>query len=436
VSILRRRSKFFVLVVAVAALALALSACAYFKAGSLSVSQPQGIGAARVHFVACTDPEGAKCEPSGTEGQVQYLLGIAVPPGFSAPATISAAPSGGGSPIVFTRNDLVAAELSAAVASEVAAAPENFEKQWPPAGLEGVGYLSGVVTEVEGATVEWAVDADFGLPTPSDGGPFAGTFKASPAGGVRAVDAENPADRPVHCLRADSEEAPKDSDALCFNSEEEAEVGTSDLKISAPPAATVFSGGTAALPFGFNFGSTAPSLPSFNVTASSNLPGSTATVSAPSFSPPAPDASTHRSSGSETVTVAVPSTAAPGVYDVTITTKTPQGASVSQVAKLEVTKPTLKVGKVKLNKRNGTAKLSVGVPGAGTLTASGKGVVKAQRKATGPTTLKLTVKAKGKAKKKLSATGKVKVKVKLVFQPENGAPVTKTKSIVLKKKLT
>jgi hypothetical protein len=433
VSVVRRRSKYLVLLVAAVGLALALSACALFKAGSLSVSQPGGIGSARVHFVLCSNPKGEACTPEEGEEEFQYLLGLAVPPGSSAPSTITATPSAGGSPIVFSRNDQVAPEIAAATAF---AREKNSEVEaWPPAGLEGVGYLSNAVREVKDSTVEWNANADFGLPVPADGGPFAGPFKVVPAYGVRFVDSENPPDRPVHCVRFEGGE-PDLSDAFCGPLEEAAEVATSDLRISAPPTASVFVGGRASLPYSFNFGSTTSSLPTFNVTASSNLTGATLAVSSPGFTPPAPDATTHRSSGSETVTVTVPKTAAPGVYDVTITATTPQGGTATQVAKLEVTKPKLKVGKAKLNKRNGTAKLSVGVPGAGTLTGSGKGVVKAQRKATGPKTLKLTIKAKGKAKKKLNATGKAKVKVKLVFKPENGAPVTKTKAIVLKKKLT
>jgi hypothetical protein len=169
--------------------------------------------------------------------------------------------------------------------------------------------------------------------------------------------------------------------------------------------------------------------------ATSNLPGAAVALSSPTFAPPAPDSSTHRSSGSDTVTVAIPKTAKPGVYEVTFTAKTAQGGTATQVAKVEVTKPKLKIGKVKLNKKNGTAKLSVGVPSAGTLTVSGKGIVKAKRTAKGPKTLKVTIKAKGKAKKTLVSTGKAKVKAKIVFKPSNGASVTKTKSIVLKKKL-
>jgi hypothetical protein len=439
----RRPSKYLVLLAAVLGLALVLSACAFFKEGSLSVAQPGGTGSARVHFVLCTEPGEAEkaeppCNPDETEGELQYLLGIAVPPGSSAPATITATPSGGGAPIVFTRNDEVAAQIAAGTAGLAALEPGEFEP-WPPPGLEGVGYLSGVVVEAKGPTIEWSVDADFGLPSSADGSPFVGPFRASPAIGIRAVNPEASADRPPKCI---SSEEIEPTEAICLPSEEEVEVGTSDLRIGAPPTAAVLPGSTASLPFSFNFGSTAASLPNLNVTATSTLPGAGVTVSSPSFTPAAVDPGSHRSSGSETVGLTVPSNAKPGVYEVTITATTAQGGSSSQVAKFEVkpaaskvTKASLKLGKVKLNKKNGTAKLPISVSTAGTLTDSGKGIVKVQRKANGPKTIKVTIKAKGKAKKKLTSVGKAKVKTKIVFKPSNGATVSKAKSITLKKKL-
>jgi hypothetical protein len=443
VSSLRRRSKFLVLLVAVAGLALALSACAFFKQGSLSVSQPAGIGAARVHFVLCTEPSGGTCEPNEEneppEGNetVQYLIGIAVPKGAVAPTTFTAQPiSPGSQPITFTRNDQVASEIAASNAklAEAELPPEEGEiKPWPPAGLEGIGYLSTPVVEEEGSLDEWAVDADFGLPVPSDGSPFTGPFAAATAEGAREVSPGHSADSPVHCWRFEG--SFEEGEAFCSPTVEEAQVGTSDLKIAAPGAAPVYVGGKATLPFGLNFGSTAATLPSFTLGASSNLLGAVVSLSSSTFTPPALDPSTHRSSGSETVTVAVPKTAKPGVYEVTLTAKTAQGGTATQIAKIEVTKPKLKLGKVKLNKGNGTAKLSVGVPSAGALTVSGKKIAKVKRTAKGPKTLKVTIKAKGKAKKALGSTGKAKVKAKFVFKPENGGAVTKTKSITLKKKL-
>jgi hypothetical protein len=441
----RHRAKFLVLLVAVVGLGVVLSACAFLKEGSLSLSQPGGIGAARVHFVLCTIDEKGDCGPNEFHefGEtVQYLVGIAVPKGSAPPATFTAQPTkGGAGPIVFSKNDQVAAELAASSSKFLAELSEEEReksglKPWPPAGLEGVGYLSAPVQDSGTASEEWAIDADFGLPTGPVTEPFTGPFATGIAMGIRQVNASHPGDSPVHCLQGEGEmKSLEEGEAICLPTLEEGQIGTSNLTIGAPVPAPVFVGGKATLPFSLNFASTATSLPSFTVGATTTLPGATASVPAPSFTPAATDATTHRSTGSENVTVAVPTTAKPGVYEVTITATTPQGGTATQVAKYEVTKPKLKLGKVKLNKKNGTAKLSIGVPSAGTLTVSGKGIVKVQRKPVGPKTLKITIKAKGKAKTKLASTGKAKVKAKIVFKPSNGASVTKTKSLVLKKKL-
>jgi hypothetical protein len=437
----RRRSKFLVLLVAVAGLAAALSACAFFKPHSLTLAQPNGIGSVHVRFELCTEAKEAKCEPNSQSPEAQYLLGIAVPKGSVAPSTVTAQPTTPGTaPIVFSRNDEVAAEMTASTAKFAELGEPTPEEQelgtrpWPPAGMEGIGYLSAPYQEQKEAG-EWTVDADFGLPVPGDGSPFTGPFSSAIALGWREVSPENPASRPVHCARFEEGMGVDPEDAFCAGTAQEAQIGTSDLKIKPPASSSVFLGGKATLPFGLDFASTASNLPSFTLSAASTLPGATVALSSSSFSPPAPDAGTHRSAGSDTATVAVPSTAAPGIYEVTLTAKTAEGATVSQVAKLEVTKPVLKLGKVKLNKENGTAKLSVGVPSAGALAVSGKSIVKVKRNATGPKTIKVTIKAKGKAKKKLASAGKAKVKAKFAFQPENGAAVTVVKKITLKKKL-
>jgi hypothetical protein len=104
----------------------------------------------------------------------------------------------------------------------------------------------------------------------------------------------------------------------------------------------------------------------------------------------------------------------------------------------------LKFGKVKLNKKKGTALLPVTVPSAGTLSIGGKGVVKKRsglaralgallKKVPKAGTYNLKVKAKGKKKAKLFDTGKVKVKAVITFKPTGGAKVTDTKKIKLKK---
>jgi hypothetical protein len=103
----------------------------------------------------------------------------------------------------------------------------------------------------------------------------------------------------------------------------------------------------------------------------------------------------------------------------------------------------LKLGKVKKNKKKGTALLSVTVPGSGTLSIGGKGVVKKRsalarvpaplaKKVPEAGTYKLKVKAKGNKLEKLDDTGKVKVKAVVTFDPTSGETVSASKKIKLK----
>lgn len=420
---LRRPAKPLILLLAFAGLAAALSGCVYFKAQSLALSQPGGIGSVRVHFVLCTEPEieKASCEAPEEDTEVQLLLGIAVPPGSVAPTTITASPVGGGAPIVFTRNDEVATELAASSGNLEQVAKEAEEEvegsqSWPPAGLQGVGYLSDVLRETKGLNQEWTVDADFGLPTGADGGPFGGPFATALAGGERAVSPTQSADRPVRCYRF--KEAPQENEAFCAGTSQRREIGTSDLRIAAPATANVFVGGQVPVSFGLSFASTAPTPPAIVYTATSTLKGAKATAAA-----------------NGKVTVTVPKNAKPGTYEVTLTgtAQVPNGASSSAVAKFKVTKPKIKLGGVKLNKAKGTATLSVKIPSAGTLTASGKGIVKAKKKAKKAKKLTITIKAKGATKAQLEESGRAKVKAKISFKPSSGIAVKKTKGITLKK---
>ncbi len=105
----------------------------------------------------------------------------------------------------------------------------------------------------------------------------------------------------------------------------------------------------------------------------------------------------------------------------------------------------LKFGKVKRNKRRGTAKLPVTVPGSGTLSLAGKGIVKKRngriervsfrlsREIPKAGTYRLKIKSKGRKKEKLFDTGKVRVKAVVTFAPTSGDPVSASKRIKLKK---
>lgn len=439
---LRRPAKPLIALAAVIAVAIVFSACAYFKSGSLVLSQAGGIGPAHIHFVLCSGPdvEGEGCQPASNTEDLQYLLGIAVPPGSVVPQTVTAVPVGGGGPIVFTRNDEVAPQMAASSSAieklaKEEGAPSGIPgtQAWPPAGLEGIGYLSGPQHENENELNEWNVDVDVALPTPAEGAPYPGPFATALAYGARQVNAEYPSSRPVRCAIIENETMPDPSSAICPGVGLQGQVGTSDLKIAAPVKTSVFVGGKAKIPFPLKFASSASPLPSFSLTPSSTLSKANLKLSSKTYTPGAPDPSTHLAPpASSTVAVTVPKNAKPGTYEVTVTATTPQLVAVSQVAKLKVTKPKLKFGGVKLNKGNGTATLSVKVPGAGTLTASGNGLVKAKKKAKKAKTLKLTIKAKGKTKAQLEELGKAKVKAKITFKPTSGIAVKKSKSITLK----
>jgi DNA-binding beta-propeller fold protein YncE len=94
-----------------------------------------------------------------------------------------------------------------------------------------------------------------------------------------------------------------------------------------------------------------------------------------------------------------------------------------------------KLGKLKLNKRKGTATLAVVLPFAGKLALKGKGLKKVTRSAKQAATVTLPIAFVGKKKKTLDESGKARAQAKLTFTPAGGTPLTKKKSLTLKKKL-
>jgi hypothetical protein len=432
---------------AAAVVVLALSACAFVIPGSFTVSQPGGIGSVRVHFAVCTSDEIITCGANDESGTLQYLAGIAVPPGAAAPATFTATPVGGGAPVTFTRNDEVASEMAAAsaavqkLAGEIES-PEEIEEfeefqvilggPWPPSGLQGIGYLSDPVSEIKGQAVQWSVDADFGLPAAADGAPFAGPFPAAIAWGLRLVAPSAAANRPVHCIRIETGAVPQETDAFCAGSVQQGQANSADLRVGAPKKPVeAFVGGKGTLSFPLKFASTNTSVPTFSMSATTTAKGGKAKVGSGKFTPGALDPTTHRSpNGTGKVTVTLPKKVKAKTYNVTLTAKAPQGGIATAVGKLKVVKPKLKFGATKAGK--GFATLKVKVPGAGKLTVSGKGVKKAKKKAKKKKTLKIKITPTGDARARLSQAGSVKLKVKVTFKPTSGISVTKKRSVLVK----
>ncbi|MGA8747033.1 MAG: hypothetical protein WB507_14380 [Solirubrobacterales bacterium] len=88
-------------------------------------------------------------------------------------------------------------------------------------------------------------------------------------------------------------------------------------------------------------------------------------------------------------------------------------------------------GKVKLNKRKGTARLQVKLPDAGTIVLSGKQIKTVKRGVLTAGSFSLAVTPKGKLVHKLKITGRVKVTVKVTFTPTGGSAKTETKRLKL-----
>lgn len=89
------------------------------------------------------------------------------------------------------------------------------------------------------------------------------------------------------------------------------------------------------------------------------------------------------------------------------------------------------LGKLKLNKKAGTATLTVQVLDAGTLTLTGKGLKKAVRTSKGAATLHLPIKPSGKTKLALTKTGRAKLALTLTFAPTGGTAAKTSKTIKL-----
>ena len=92
-----------------------------------------------------------------------------------------------------------------------------------------------------------------------------------------------------------------------------------------------------------------------------------------------------------------------------------------------------KVGKVKLNRKAGTATLVLSASTPGRFLLRGKGVRPAKANLAKAGSVRLLVKPSGAVKRKLAANGKAKVRLKIAFTPKGGLAALRSKSLVLKK---
>jgi hypothetical protein len=92
-------------------------------------------------------------------------------------------------------------------------------------------------------------------------------------------------------------------------------------------------------------------------------------------------------------------------------------------------------GKLRRNRKRGTAKLPVNVPGPGELDLAKTEKVKPQAKrAPGAGEVKLAIKPKGESKRALRKNGKANVRAKVTYTPDGGDPNTESRLLKLVKR--
>jgi sugar lactone lactonase YvrE len=94
-----------------------------------------------------------------------------------------------------------------------------------------------------------------------------------------------------------------------------------------------------------------------------------------------------------------------------------------------------KIGKLKLNRKRGTATLLVEVPGAGTVLLRGKGLRRVTRSARRAGRILLPVRPVGRFKRRLDRTGVVRLRALLTYTPTGGSAATQAKKLALRKTL-
>ncbi|MFN8123683.1 MAG: hypothetical protein U0237_14780 [Thermoleophilia bacterium] len=196
----------------------------------------------------------------------------------------------------------------------------------PPPGQRWTGYIS----EPREAFTPGATYVDFVeflRPPAADGTPSPSGVDAVLVQGVRSVTADHPADRPVECSIASVTVCDEQFTTYSFAKR------LHDLSILRPPAVTAARGTTAVIPITAKFAGEADPKYNFALTATTTLPGTSATPNVPTLAPPA-DSTT-----SVSVSVPVPADAVPGTYGVTVTATLSTGETRSATGTLVVPAP-------------------------------------------------------------------------------------------------
>lgn len=315
--------KLAALAVAVAAVAL-LSGCVGIS--STSTSQPQSMGPVNLGFSACV-PQSPGCTSTSNSGTpypiindgesfgYQLLIGVRLPDGVVPPQSLSATLAGGAK-LAFSRSASYEAQL------------QTWEPA--PAGERWWGWLSAQTSYSKAAPQSYSVSLQVNAPQTGDGSPYPSPMHWRPVVGARQAEGTLTATRPVVCGSSNeelyegfNELAPSVTPSIvCVDSPDPA--ATRGF-LGAPiidfgiigTAVTASAGSTVTATFlARRSGSPDPGT-SFDLAASSAVPGGSVTIDRTSVS------LAGDSTNPVLATVTVPPGTPPGSYPVTLTATAP-----------------------------------------------------------------------------------------------------------------
>jgi hypothetical protein len=340
---MRKAIKTLLAITAAFAAVAAMSGCVLIE--SQSSAQVDGIGDVQITTTVCasdTDsnatPARPACQGAGKGGNsnldassqsTQLLIAYRIPVDSTAPDTISTIDPGGAGTFTFDQSASYSSQLTSAFA--------------PGSARKWVGYISSPqnYVEVGGSQEYFVVAPKFGLPQSSDGSAFAGPFNYRVVVGQRGVDGSHAAGRPVGCGSSATNFDPGEI-TVCADSPSSAAISTDasqptqDLGIlAAPGTESVNQGNVLRVKFGVDFSGDGNPAPTFDLSASTNIPGGTAQPSTPVLTP---DDGVTRLRAITQVPVDTP----PGHYDVTLTASLPGGEVRSSTHDVLVTPTTVR----------------------------------------------------------------------------------------------
>ncbi len=120
-----------------------------------------------------------------------------------------------------------------------------------------------------------------------------------------------------------------------------------------------------------------------------------------------------------------------GSYRCDVSARNAAGSASQASAVYEIPSNAFKLAKLKRNKRKGTAKLTVKIPGPGKLKLARSKKLRGDRERDKGGRAKLAVKPRGSAAKKLERRGRAKVKLTVTYTPDGGPMNAKAKRIKL-----